>query len=146
MTILTTEDLHKLLKNGPIALFDVRGDREYEQAHIPDAKSAPLGGLYYRVTGAMRKDSFVVVYSDGEDGLAAEAAKRLENLGHTNVHYYEKGLEGWRAAGYPVVESFRAKTAARGPVVECRSIVVDREKAYGGAFKDSRTHVESAGG
>ncbi len=146
MKVLNTESLHKLLEAGPIALFDVRGDREYEQAHIPGAKSAPLGGLYYRVTGVMRKDSFVAVYSDGEDGLAAEAAKRLEDIGHTNVHCYMEGVKGWQAAGHPVVESIRAKTAARGPVVDCRPIVVDREKAYGGAFKNSTTNVESAGG
>ncbi len=146
MTILNTEALDALMKNGPVALFDVRGDREYEQAHIPGAKSAPLGGLYYRVTGVMKKDSFIAVYSDGEDNLADEAARRLENMGHTNVHCYREGLKGWRAVGHPTVESIQARIEARGPVVECRSIVVDRETAYGGAFKNSTTSVESAGG
>jgi rhodanese-related sulfurtransferase len=147
MTILNTEAMHKMMEDGPVALFDVRGDREYEQAHIPEAKTAPLGGLYYRVTGVMRKDSFVAVYSDGKnDGLAIEAAKRLEDMGHTNVHCYTEGLKGWRAAGHHAVESLQAKTAARGSVVECRHVIVDREKAYGGAFKDSTTNVESAGG
>jgi len=147
MTKISTEELSKRLESGQAAVFDVRGDVEYESAHIPGAKTAPLGSLVFRVARVMNPDSFVAVYSAGKDcGLAAQAAERLENLKLTNVHCYEDGLEGWQAAGLPVVESVLPKVHARGPVRECRPVVVDREHAYGGAFKESTLGVEGAGG
>jgi rhodanese-related sulfurtransferase len=147
MTRISTEELSRRLESGPAAVFDVRGDVEFERAHIPGAKTAPLGSLVFRVARVMNPDSFVAVYSAGKDcGLAARAAQRLENLRLRNVHYYEDGLEGWQAAGLPVVESVHAKVHARGPVRECRPIIVDREHAYGGAFKGTVLAVEGAGG
>jgi len=147
MTKISTEELSKRLESGRAAVFDVRGDVEFERAHIPGAKTAPLGSLVFRVARVMNPDSFVAVYSAGKDcGLAARAARRLENLRLRNVHYYEDGLEGWQAAGLSVVESVHARVYARGPVRECRPIVVDTEHAYGGAFKDTTLAVEGAGG
>jgi rhodanese-related sulfurtransferase len=147
MNIIDTRELHDRLENGQAAVFDVRGDVEYERGHIPGAKTAPLGSLVFRVARLMNPDSFVAVYSAGRDcPLAAEAAERLENLGLRNVHCYADGLEGWLAAGHDVVESVHAKTHARGPVIECRPIVVDRERAYGGAFREKPVEVGGAGG
>lgn len=147
MTRISTRELSQRLESGPAAVFDVRGDVEFECSHIPGAKTAPLGSLVFRVARIMNPDSFVAVYSAGKDcGLAARAAQRLENLGLRNVHCYEDGLEGWQAAGLPVVESVHAKVHARGPVRECRPIIVDREHAYGGAFKGTAVAVEGAGG
>ena len=147
MTTISTEELRKRLESGEGAVFDVRGDVEFERGHIPGAKTAPLGSLVFRVARLMEPESFVAVYSAGRDcGLAAQAAQRLENLRLKNVHCYEEGLEGWQAADLPVVESVRPRTHARGPVRECRPIVVDREHAYGGAFKGNTLAVEGAGG
>ena len=147
MTKISTEELSKRLESGQAAVFDVRGDVEFELAHISGAKTAPLGSLVFRVARIMNPDSFVAVYSAGKDcGLAARAAQRLEDLRLRNVHYYEDGLEGWQAAGLPVVESVHPRVHARGPVRECRPIIVDTEHAYGGAFKDATLAVEGAGG
>ena len=117
MMRISTEELSKRLETGQSAVFDVRGDVEYERAHIPGAMTAPLGSLVFRVARVMNPDSFVAVYSASKDcTLAAEAAQRLENLGLRNVHLCEDGLEGWQAAGLPVVSSIQAKTHAQGPV------------------------------
>jgi rhodanese-related sulfurtransferase len=147
MQTITTEDLQSRLETGQAAVFDVRGDVEYEYGHIPGAKTAPLGSLVFRVARVMNPDSFVGVYSGGNGcGLAARAAQRLEDLGLRNVHTYEGGLEGWRGAGLPVVESIAAKVHCRGPVIECRPLIVDRENSYGGAFRGKPVDTESAGG
>ena len=147
MTTLSTEELHKQLESGEAAVFDVRGDLEFELGHIPGTKTAPLGSLTFRVARVMNPDSFVAVYSAGGDcRLVTEAARRLENLGLRNVHRYEDGLEGWRTAGLPVVPSAHATVHARGPVRECRPVIVDRERAYGGAFKQMPVDGEGAGG
>ena len=147
MRSISTEDLRSRLESGTAAVFDVRGDVDFERGHLPGAKTAPLGSLVFRVARVMEPDSFGAVYSDGGDcGLAADAAQRLENLGLRNVHVYEEGLQGWREAGLPVTPSVKPKLHAQGPVIECRPIVVDTERAYGGAFKRSGENTESAGG
>jgi len=147
MQSLSIQELRERLESGPAAVFDVRGDVQYEYGHIPGAMTAPLGSLVFRVARVMNPDSFVAVYSAGGDcQLGVDAARRLENLGLRNVHCCEEGLEGWRAAGLPVVESIQPKTHGRGPVRECRPVIVDRENAYGGAFKGKPVDGESAGG
>jgi rhodanese-related sulfurtransferase len=147
MKTINTVELNARLESGDVALFDLRGDVEFEQGHIPGAKTSPLGSLVFRVARLMNPDSFVAVYSDGGNcTLAAEAVQRLEDLGLRNVHCYEDGLEGWQAAGLPVVPSVGAKTHTQGPVQEVRPIVVNREDAYGGAFREKPTDSEGAGG
>jgi len=147
MNTLSIQELRERLEAGPAAVFDVRGDVEFELGHIPGTKTAPLGSLVFRVARVMNPDSFVAVYSAGRDcRLGAEAAERLENLGLRNVHYCEDGLEGWRTAGLPVVPSIHPRAHARGPVRDCRPVIVDRENAYGGAFKGKPVDGEAAGG
>lgn len=147
MKTLDTGELRALLDAGPVAIFDVRGDTKYERGHIPDAKTAPLGSLVFRVARVMNSDSLVVVYSEARDcPLAEEASKRLENLGLTNVRVYKDGILGWQKAGNPVVASVKAKVHTHGEFRDCRSVIVDTETAYGGAFQDSQSGVEGAGG
>ena len=136
------------VERGPAARFEclpacsIHGERR-----ILEGATVGVLRVYNDGAALMNPDSFVAVYSAGKDcGLAAQAAQRLENLRLTNVHYYEDGLEGWQAAGLPVVESVLAKVHARGPVHECRPIVVDTEHAYGGAFKNATLAVDGAGG
>jgi rhodanese-related sulfurtransferase len=147
MKTITTEELRSRLETGKSAVFDVRGDVEFEYGHIPGTKTAPLGSLVFRVARVMNPESFVAVYSGGNGcDLASRAVQRLEDLGLRNVHCYQEGLEGWRSAGLPVVESTSPKVHARGPVRECRFIVVDTENAYGGAFREKILATEGAGG
>ena len=147
MKTIDTQDLKKIMYAGDVALFDVRGDVEFEMGHIPGAMTAPLGSLVFRVARVMNPDSFVAVYSAGGDcTLAAQAADRLQKLGLTNVHCYADGLSGWGAAGNTVMPSENPKLHTQGPVQEVRPLVVDRETAYGGAFSGKPVDTEGAGG
>lgn len=143
---LSTEDLHRRITAGALALFDVRGDLEFAEGHIPGAKSAPLGSLISRVAGVMNPDSFVAVYSwgNGYDQLAADAARRLEDLGLRNVHVYGAGYSGWKYAGYAVTP--KDPTLQRNVPIRVRSLVTDRETAYGGAFKGKPGVMPGANG
>jgi rhodanese-related sulfurtransferase len=147
MNAISTDELQERLESGQAAVFDVRGDVEYEKGHIPGTKTAPLGSLTFRVARVMNPDSFVAVYSAGGDcRLGTQAAQRLEDLGLRNVYCYEGGLEGWQAAGLPVVSSALARVHTQGPVRECRPVIVDRENAYGGVFSKAPVDGEGAGG
>jgi rhodanese-related sulfurtransferase len=145
---INTQALKERLEGGRLALFDVRGDVDYERGHIPGAMTAPLGSLVFRVARVMNADSFVVVYSAGGGcGLAAEAAERLEHLGLHNVHCYEEGLKGWRLAGHDVIPSVNAKLHTQGEFLNVRPLVVNRKEAYGGAFRETAsTEMGGAGG
>ena len=148
MKTINTKELKERLEAGPVAIFDVRGDVAFDQGHIPSAKTAPLGSLVFRVARLMNPESFVVVYSANKDcGLAKEAVERLENLGLKNVHCYVDGLEDWHASGFPIVPSPDKKSHTHGEFEEVRPVVVDRENAYGGAFRDKPSNdMEGAGG
>ncbi len=147
MKIIGTETLKELLATDAVALFDVRGDVAYEYNHIPGAKTAPMGSLSFRVADVMNRNSTVAFYSSGNGcPMASEAAERLESLGFTNVLCYEGGVAGWREAGNQTVPSPHPKLQARGPVVDCRPLVVDTENAYGGAFKNTAGHSGEGGG
>lgn len=65
MKSISTEELQRKLEQGPLALFDVRGDVVFQQAHIPEAKTAPMGSLSFRVAHTMNPESMVIVYADG---------------------------------------------------------------------------------
>ena len=67
MTTLSIEELRKRLESGPAAVFDVRGDVEFDYGHIPGAGASPLGSLVFRVARIINPDSFVAVYSAGRD-------------------------------------------------------------------------------
>ena len=95
----------------------------------------------------MNPDSFVVVYSDNEgDTLAQQAAERLGNLRLRNVHYLQGGLAAWQEAGLEVVTSPNARLHTHGPSLDVRPVIVDRENAYGGVFKNTTLSVGGAGG
>ncbi len=137
MQTITTDELRKRIDEGNAAIFDVRGDVDYDQGHIPGAKTAPGGSTSFRIRSLMNPDTPVVVYSNGgECPLAKDVAGRLEKQGMNNVFLYEDGIEGWTAAGHEVVESTHHKSHTRGEVKDVRPLTVDRDNAYGGAFKD----------
>ena len=147
MKTINTADLKQRLDAGPLALFDVRGDVEYEKSHIPGAKTAPLGSLVFRVAHTMNPESLIVVYSNNEScTLAAQAVQRLEDLGMKNVLAYQEGIEGWRSAGNAAIASPPGKEHTFGPVTDIRPVIVDRKTAYAGAFAGDPTEVEGAGG
>lgn len=145
---MTTDLLHKRVLAGPIALFDVRGDLEFAEGHIPGAKSAPLGSLSDRVAAVMNPGSLVVVYSWGNDydNLAERAAERLEDLGMTNVYTYDAGFSGWKYAGYPVTGADPAPTRQRRVPTRVFPLVIDRETAFGGAFRGEPGEMPGATG
>lgn len=137
MQTITTDDIRKHLEDGTLAVFDARGDIEYDQGHLPGAKTAPPGSLPFRVRSLMNADTPVAVYSNGGNcPIAADAARRLEGLGMQKVLIYEDGVAGWTAAGHELIQSTHHKSHTHGDVKDVRPLTVDRDNAYGGAFND----------
>jgi rhodanese-related sulfurtransferase len=83
-------------------LLDVRTPGEYETAHISGAYNVPLDTLseHAREVRGVR-DPVILVCQSGQRARQAEGA--LRQAGMTNLHVLEGGVNGWLAAGQPVV-------------------------------------------
>src|SRR5579872_7553635 len=87
---------HALLDREEIALIDVREEDPHARSHPLFAANLPLSRLELEAPVRLpRRDVPIVVFDDGE-GLAERAARRLSELGYTNVALLDGGLQGWR--------------------------------------------------
>ena len=95
--ILSTQDVRSaLIERQEIAMFDLRDEATFAEAHPLFAASLPLERIELEVLDRVpRLSTTVVVYDDGEGGLTSEAEPRLQALGYTGV----ATLDGGRAAG-----------------------------------------------
>jgi rhodanese-related sulfurtransferase len=100
-----------------IALLDVRQESLFAQGHPLFAASFPLGHLEAQAAERLpRRTVPVVVYGDG-DGDAAAAARRLRELGYTDVSLLAGGLPGWTADDGELFADVNAPSKAFGELV-----------------------------
>jgi rhodanese-related sulfurtransferase/DNA-binding transcriptional ArsR family regulator len=94
-------ELERLVADGSVTLLDVRPTLEYEQGHIPDARSMPVEEIEHRLA-ELPRDREIVAYCRGPYCVFSdEAAQLLQNRGF-RVRRFEAGFPDWRAAGLPV--------------------------------------------
>jgi rhodanese-related sulfurtransferase len=117
----TTAQVRKaLIERSEIALFDVREEGPFAEAHPLFAASLPLGRLELEIGDRVpRRSTRIVVYDNGE-GLSSMAVERLHALGYTDVSILEGGLDGWRIAGGEIFRDVNTPSKAFGELVEAR--------------------------
>lgn len=96
--------LAALLSERPrIRVLDVRTPAEYETAHIEGAYNVPLDllGEHGREISESGSEPIVLVCQSGQRARKAEDA--LQNAGMANLHVLDGGINGWEAAGHPLV-------------------------------------------
>lgn len=93
--------LMRQARRGEICLIDVRPLTEYEQAHLPHARSMPLEELGHRLA-ELPKDKAIVAYCRGPFCLFADEAQRLLRRRGFRVQKLLDGVSEWRAAGLPL--------------------------------------------
>jgi len=109
-----------LLLHQEIALLDVRHEAQFATGHPLFAANMAAGRVALEVAVRLpRKDVPIVLYDDGE-GLVAVAAERLAALGYSNIRQLAGGLQGWKQAGYEVLEDVNSYAKAFGELVEHR--------------------------
>lgn len=101
--VAPTELAHLLRAHPEIRLLDVRTPGEYETAHIRGAYNVPLDrlGEHGAEIRATVTDPVVLVCQSGQRARKAEAA--LATAGMANLHVLDGGVNGWMAAGQPVI-------------------------------------------
>jgi rhodanese-related sulfurtransferase len=106
-----------LLAKTEIALLDVRQESRFATGHPLFAASFPLGQLEAQAADRLpRRAVPIVVYGDGADDALA-AARRLRELGYTDVSLLAGGLAGWTADGGELFEDVNAPSKAFGELV-----------------------------
>jgi rhodanese-related sulfurtransferase len=102
--VIRPPELAQLLSEHPeVRLLDVRTPTEYETVHIRGAYNVPLDllgehGAEIRTNVA---EPVVLVCQSGQRARKAEEA--LKAAGMPNLHVLDGGVNGWVAAGNPVV-------------------------------------------
>jgi rhodanese-related sulfurtransferase len=97
-------ELRRRLRNGTVALLDVRPADEFRAGHIPGARSVPLAELE-RHLAEIPRGREVVAYCRGPYCvLAVKAVERLTRRG-LPARRFAGGVREWRRAGHPVSAS-----------------------------------------
>jgi len=122
MSTVATRSFHDirqaLLAHEELALIDVREEDPFAQGHPLFAANIPLSKLELEIFARVpRRDTAITVYDDGE-GLAAQAAERLQTLGYNSVALLAGGLAGWRTAGGELFRDVNVPSKAFGELVE----------------------------
>jgi len=97
-------ELDQFMAEPGTVLLDVRKPEAFTAGHIPGAINMPFTSLRQdtRLTNADR----IVVYGGGwRDPLPVAGAKRLIQLGYTNVYEFKGGTELWVDSGGALVKT-----------------------------------------
>ena len=98
---VSRDDLLNGLREGSVALLDVRPHDEFQAGHLPDAINIPLDELE-TMLNALPRDREIVAYCRGPYcALSHEAVERLRKLGF-RARRFDEGFPEWKAAGLPV--------------------------------------------
>ncbi|MGC8484736.1 MAG: ArsR/SmtB family transcription factor [Candidatus Baltobacteraceae bacterium] len=101
MVTLDRQALLEKARKGDIVVIDVRPRSEYEQSHLPHARSVPLSELE-QLLATLPRNKHIVAYCRGPYCLLSnEALTILRNRGFTAFRLADGVLE-WKAAGLPL--------------------------------------------
>lgn len=95
------ETLLKRAKRGDVLVIDVRPQQEYEQAHLPFARSMPVDEIESRLA-ELPKNKEIVAYCRGPFCLFSEEAYQLLSRKGYRIHKWLDGVSEWQAAGMPL--------------------------------------------
>jgi rhodanese-related sulfurtransferase len=118
-TLDVTSVRQKLAGDAELALLDAREQGVHYRGHPFFACAAPLSRLELLIDDLVPRRSAPVVFLDGGDeGLAEQAAARLEALGYGDVAVLAGGCAAWQAAGGELFRGVNVPSKAFGEFVE----------------------------
>jgi rhodanese-related sulfurtransferase/DNA-binding transcriptional ArsR family regulator len=91
-------------RSGDVIVIDVRPQAEYDQAHLPFARSMPVDELEQRLSELPKKRQIVAYCRGPFCMLSDEALKLLRAKGYKATKILD-GVSEWRAAGLPVAST-----------------------------------------
>lgn len=82
---------------------DARSPGDFARKHVARAGNLPVGRPEFEEQLAhVEKPTMLIVYCDNNlCGAEKKVARRLVELGYSNVYTLDGGLQAWQARGYP---------------------------------------------
>lgn len=118
-TYKTTAEIKQiLLDRQEIALIDVREEALFAQAHPLFALNISLSKLEIETLNRIPNLNTLIVLYDNDEGDAAIAAQRLQQLGYDNVHLLQGNLKGWHQAAGELFKDVNVPSKSFGELVE----------------------------
>ena len=94
-TDITVEEAKKIIETGNVILVDVRTQEEYNEKHIDGAILIPNETITDTQPAELPdKDADILVYCRSGK-RSSEAAKKLADMGYTNVYNMLGGINEW---------------------------------------------------
>lgn len=100
------EVLLEQARSGDVIVIDVRPQAEYDAAHLPFARSIPVGELERRLS-ELPADKDIVAYCRGPFCLLSDEAVALLAARGYRARKILDGVSEWQAAGLPIQNSTR---------------------------------------
>jgi rhodanese-related sulfurtransferase len=112
--------LHAAVRDADeIAVVDVREGNRFETGHISVAVPLPLSEIELRVAHLLPRKGIRLVVSDDDGGaIGTRAARRLLELGYTDVRLLEGGVAAWHTAGFELITGLNSLSKALGEFIE----------------------------
>ena len=98
---ISRKQLMEQAKRGEVIVIDVRPRSEFDQAHLPFARSMPLDEIAQRIA-ELPKSIEIVAYCRGPFCLFAEEAMQLLKTKGRKASKLLDGVAEWRSAGMPL--------------------------------------------
>src|SRR5919202_1737570 len=97
---VSAPELKAMLHDGAeLALLDVREPGQFGESHLLFATPLPYSRLELDIAALVpRRSVRIVLCDDGTLGVADVAAKRLRDIGYSDVSVFEGGTRAWRQA------------------------------------------------
>lgn len=101
---LKPAELTPLINRDNALVVDIRAQNDFQQGHVSGSKNVLMSQFdpENKQLAAAKSLPVVVVCKTGM--TAGGAAKRLAKAGFEKVYVLDGGIEGWRAAGLPLVK------------------------------------------
>jgi rhodanese-related sulfurtransferase len=103
---LSIDELKQELDLRRVQLVDVRSGTEFAAGHVPGAVNIPLDQIESRLDDVNRRADLILICQSGSRASLCREWLAARGL-HSSV--VEGGTAGWRAAGFGVVSSTRAR-------------------------------------
>lgn len=103
---------------GELAVVDLREEIDFSTGSIFFSSCLPLSRLELLLADRIPRPGTRIVITDAPDGAVERGARRLAELGYTDIHILEGGVAGWRAAGHPVYTGVHVPSKAFAEVIE----------------------------
>ena len=104
----------RLSNNEDAVFIDTRAQKDFEQGHVPGARSIPSREVASHLKQLEKLREYPVILYD-EGGLDSErAAKELAKNGFTRLHSIDGGMPAWRKAELPVETGSGSRKSGSG--------------------------------